>query len=238
METTKTKYNYYSMLNGKISRTFKEKPSDVETVTRTNKSGNVVYDQHFDNLQEVMMTGVRMKTDDYGEWLEIKFNSDTYGASIFTIGITSGYYRSFMERLPNIDLNYPVTINAWELTTDKGSIKRGLWFSQNNHKVEKYYTKETPNGLPQSKVVVVNKKNVYDWTDQLNFYEEVLKGKFTEFSKNDYSTAGKEAFNSQKEEGYVNNHTEFAKSQEGKSTQKTPIDVPVIVDDEKLPWEQ
>lgn len=241
METTKTKYNYYSTFNGKISRSFNEKPKDLETVERINKSLVTKYEQYFDSINEVFLTGVKIKKDKFGESLEIKFNSDAYGASILTVGIKSNYYRCFMERLPNIDLSLPVTINVWTIKADDPKKDRhGFWMAQNGRKVAKFYSKETPNGLPQPNILVVNKENVFDWSAQMDFYEDLLKKTFTDFSRADYTETGRQAYKEStlKEDGYVNNHAEFAKSQEGKSTQKTPIDIPVIVDDEKLPWEQ
>ena len=44
--------NYYNVSNGKIVRSFgKKEPENIETKSRTNKNGEVVYEQLFDFIK-------------------------------------------------------------------------------------------------------------------------------------------------------------------------------------------
>ncbi|MES2778654.1 MAG: hypothetical protein V4651_02040, partial [Bacteroidota bacterium] len=81
----------------------------------------------------------------------------------------------FMFRLPNIDLKRPVTLRTGKFN-DKESGKEKLYLvlEQGGKKIEPFFSKATPRGLPQPKETVVNNKPTWDYTDQMVFIENML----------------------------------------------------------------
>lgn len=232
---------YFSVRGGKfVKKVDEDKVVYGTTGERTNKNGVKVMEDYIDSLDNVHITNVVLSVNDYGEFCQISLSSEKFGSCVLSVGVNSNYYKSFMNRLEGFNLSKPLDIKAYEMITEKNTTKTGLWFIQNGLKVASFYTKEDPKGLPQAKVLVVNKKNVYDFTDQLYFYEELLKKTFPSFKK--YDNRSDKGVNKplgviedRKSEAYVEHHAQYA--QERVESKKAPKNVVVEnSEDDDLPF--
>src|SRR5690606_9217281 len=84
------------------------------------------------------------------------------------------YANSILKCLPNIDLSKPVKLQPWSLIDKKDPTKTvtGATIWQDNVKIEPYYTKENPNGLPQMRKVKFKGEERWDSTDMDEFLEQ------------------------------------------------------------------
>lgn len=81
----------------------------------------------------------------YNWVLTIEDEDKTYELSIKE---RSGYGRSLMNSLPNVDFTKRITFSPY-LKVDGSNKKATLYLSQDNKNVEWFFTRENPNGLPE-----------------------------------------------------------------------------------------
>lgn len=100
---------------------------------------------------------------------------------ILNFRFDSRYCTSFMSFVMNADLKQPFTIIP--KVTDKVD-SRGekfqemvLLLKQNGQPLKGYFTKDNPNGLPPMKKVRISGKDVWDKTDMLEFFENLIENK-------------------------------------------------------------
>lgn len=97
---------------------------------------------------------------------------------IVGMNLNSSYASTFLSFLMSIsDLSKPVALSPLMKTENvngKDVERRTLFVSQGNEKPKMYFTKDTPNGLPQMRKVRVNGTDVWDKTDMLEFYENLI----------------------------------------------------------------
>mgnify|MGYP003471732571 FL=1 len=267
METNK--WSYYNVVGGRLTTKLKTKPTQEEIdvinqgkpitqyVERVNKEGVTVHEIATGTISNVLLRGVRFKTDNYGYSLEIKGFSEKDGNVVITVNTDSNYFRSFASRLPNINTEFPVDINIYVMEKD-GKTSRGLWFKQGDIKVQPYYTRETPNGLPPVNVVKTKTKDIYDYTAQIEFYEALMQKTFPDFARVDTRTNKPTAttvtgtasgttdgssgvtttIGTSQTDAYLKANADFAAKPAGK---KEAMTVPVGNSNEvmeKLPWDQ
>lgn len=99
----------------------------------------------------------------------------------FALGMhfDSSYASTFLSFIKNADLTQPLTLIPLEKEVIKDKVvikKRSLLVKQNGTFLKGYFTQTEPNGQPQMKQVKVSGKLVWDKTDLLAFYEEVVDG--------------------------------------------------------------
>ena len=82
----------------------------------------------------------------------------------------SGYGRSLMKSLPNVDFNEKITFSPYVKVVDDK--KRGtLYLQQRGENVDWYFTQEHPNGLPELEKRIDARGNVtYDDSAVLDFF--------------------------------------------------------------------
>mgnify|MGYP000943822227 CR=1 FL=1 len=88
--------------------------------------------------------------------------------------LNSGYARSFMKIAPNFDMELPMKLTPSVRKRDDGNVDYGMFIRQNGQALKWYYTKETPNGLPEMTPCKVKDKNGalvdrWDGSEQLDF---------------------------------------------------------------------
>lgn len=120
----------------------------------------------------------------YNWLLTIVDSEDTY---ILQIRESSGYARSLMKSLPNVDFSKKITFSPYvKIVDDK---KRAtLYLSQDNVNVEWYYTQEHPNGLPELRKHIDSRGNTtYDDSAILDFFvkqvEEVISPRIAQANR-------------------------------------------------------
>ncbi len=92
--------------------------------------------------------------------------------------IDSRYASDFFKFVKNVDITQPFSIRTTAKTVGEGAeakIQGGILLAQNDVFAKAAFTKDNPNGLPQMKQVKVNGKIVWDKTDQLEFYENLVE---------------------------------------------------------------
>lgn len=89
----------------------------------------------------------------------------------------STYAQSYLSRLNNVDFSKEILIVPIEKDEIKNGVdvkKRSILLQQDGVWLKACYTKDNPNGLPPMKKVVISGKTMYDRTDMLNFYRDLI----------------------------------------------------------------
>lgn len=89
------------------------------------------------------------------------------------IKVGSAYWVGFCMTVPNVDLNYPVTLIP-SMKTEAGKEKRTLFISQAGKALKRFWTKDNPGQLPRLKQIEFKGEKVWDNTDQNNWLMEYL----------------------------------------------------------------
>ena len=169
--------NYYNVSNGKIVRSFgKTKPEGIKTHERVNKNGETVYEQLFDFIQADIVDASLQSHEQYGDSIKLRMEGDGLTAEL-SILFDSSYGRSFLFKIPNVDIKKEFKISPYAFLNKEGKNIVGLNIHQSGEKIINAYSRENPNGLPQLKKVKFNGKEQWDKTEQLAF----LRERFDEF---------------------------------------------------------
>lgn len=168
---------YLGIADGKLVQQHREPVKDV-TATRTTKTGKTVHEEKFDYIEGVLIS-LKTKENDYGKQyiLGIQDGDDKF---FINISYSSRYATSFLKALPNIDITKPVKLMPWSMADKNDATKKitGITMWQNAEKVTPFYTKETPNGLPEMVQVKLKGKMQWDSTDMDAFLEDMAMKKF------------------------------------------------------------
>lgn len=163
---------YLSIAEGKLVRQYKESVKDV-TVSRVNKTGRTVHEQKFDYI-EGKITNLRVNINDYGKQYVVEITDDEGEKFFINMMYSSRYANSFLKCLPNIDLKQPVKLQPWSLIDKKDPTKTvtGTTMWQAGKKIEPFYTKDNPNGLPPMTQVKFKGELKWDSSDMDEFLEQ------------------------------------------------------------------
>lgn len=162
---------FYGISNGKIVRQFQSKTA--RSVERTNKNGKQVHEEFYDYLDGII-TGITTKDHtDYGKFWVITLK-DGEQDQILQFNYSSGYANGFLKALPNVDLTSKVKLSPSAKTED-GKTKTTLFINQHGKAIKWFYTKETPNGIPELRQQKVKGKIVWDDSDIMEFLEKMVK---------------------------------------------------------------
>ncbi len=176
---------YLNISDGKIVRIHKTAITDV-TETRITKTGKTVHEEKFSTLTGFLRS-MKTEENEWGiQWRIVMEDED--GKYWLSVGDNSRYATSLLKALPNINLDKKVRIMPWSMIDKKDATKKitGITCYQGDDvdctvKVEKilpYYTKETPNGLPEMKQIKINGKMAWDSTDMNDFLKKQVELKF------------------------------------------------------------
>ena len=161
---------YIGISEGKISLRVKEgTPGAVQVVGK--ESGKISWVKYYRSITGYL-TGLVNRQDKFNDkmynWhLTIVDGNDTY---IMQVREQSGYGRSLMKSLPNVDFNQKITFSPYlKVVEDK---KRGtLYLQQRGENVDWYFTRENPHGLPELEKRIDGRGNItYDDSAVLNFF--------------------------------------------------------------------
>jgi hypothetical protein len=167
---------YLNISDGKIVRQHAN-PIEGVTVTRENKNGKNVHEEFFRSVTGAL-TNIRSKETPFGMVWEITLQ-DNGEEFVLSFNYSSRYTNHFFRALPNVDLMEPVTINPWSMKdkNDPSKTVAGLTLYQNKEKIPFAYDKENPGDMPELKQKKVKGKTVWDDSDQLEFFENMVKEK-------------------------------------------------------------
>lgn len=170
-----TNATYIGISDGKVSlRVSEGTPGAVQIVNK--ESGKVSWIKYYRSITGYL-TDLANKQDRFNDtmynWhLTIVDGDDTY---ILQVRERSGYGRSLMKSLPNVDFTKKITFTPYVKGVDDK--KRGtLYLSQDNENVDWYFTREEPHGMPELIQRTDARGNVvYDDSDILNFFLNYVK---------------------------------------------------------------
>ena len=94
-----------------------------------------------------------------------------------SFNIDGSYASSFMNFVRGVNFSEPLTLKPVARTEikDGKEIKRlSILIEQDGKFMKAYHTKDNPNGLPPMQKVTVSGKTMWDKTDMINFYKEVI----------------------------------------------------------------
>lgn len=152
-----------------------QNPIEGVTESRTNKNGKVVHEEFFRSLT-ANIKDIQKREAPFGLVWELTMEDD---GEEFVISwpYSSRYTNLFFRALPNVDFSKPVKFRPWTMKDEKDASKTrvGVTLYQNEEKVEFYFTKDEPNGMPELKKRKFKGKDVYDDSEQLEFFENMLE---------------------------------------------------------------
>ncbi len=169
---TQSQFIYINVFQGKFVIRCKEDDPDPDKRSRKTKNGDVIWEIPYGKLEDMMLADIReAEHDQFGKSWEIimQAGNEYY---LLRIGKRSPMSNMFLSRLENILLDKPFTLTAWMPDGEEKNIIQ-LW--QDGKKVERAHTREQPNGLPEAKQTVVNNELVWDFSEQIIFYSELVK---------------------------------------------------------------
>jgi hypothetical protein len=171
--------NFLSISNGKLVLQH-QNPIEGVTVERENKNGKVVHEEFFSSI-EAYITSIQSKETTFGKvWeIELKDGEDAYTLSF---NYSSRYANNFFRALPNVNLAAIVKIAPWSMKDKKDATKTviGLSLYQFGDKVPFAYTRDQPGDMPEMKKVKRKGKEEWDDSDQLEFFENMVKDLFSD----------------------------------------------------------
>jgi hypothetical protein len=169
-KTNQNNYSYYTVLNGKFAQKVKEGTEGA--VARKNKKDVMVYELLFDTL-EGKLIGIETRDGDYGKEIHFIINDGIENMKM-QIQFSSSTLKSYLSRILNADLNRTLEFCVgW----DKEKERTFAYLKQDGKTVQSMFTKDNPNGLPPMVRKKVKGKDIWDDSDQLEFFENFLNEK-------------------------------------------------------------
>lgn len=147
---------------------------------RITKFGKDVYELYFDTLtgylDDVRLDDAPKENPQIGkQWVFVlEDGNDIYELKI---GYKSIAAYGLLTRLVNLDFSKPLKIKTYWIT-GKDSVDRGYAvFHQEGEKIEPFFTREDPKGLPELKKVVINDEEQWDHSARLKYLKRVVDEK-------------------------------------------------------------
>lgn len=177
---TRSNKTWLTVWGGKIVEKLKEggtihkSPKDESKTVRGN-----IYD-----YISGMISNLYVQNNDYdgNQWSDLTIEMyDPSDATVFVLRVPfkSGYARQFLNRLKSIDFSKEVKLATYYFQNDEDkwiSVMNVLQGGEGNwNKVASAHTKEEPNGLPEVVQAQVGNKTVWDDSDRVQFYMNVIK---------------------------------------------------------------
>ena len=143
------------------------------TIEKGPNTGSVVHELQY-NFLEGRLERVYIQETEYGKsWVFVVDDGDsTYN---LTVGYSSGYAVGLLSRLPNVDLSDTIRIKSFYIKGDDDKYRGYLTIQQGGQKVEKAFSKEEPNGLPEIERITVNGQPAWDSTKRMEFFERLVE---------------------------------------------------------------
>ena len=163
--------NYNSTLVSIVQGSFRIRcnEGDRDSVSRVNKSGNVVYETKYSNLSGYIKSMVIEDTE-FGKKMNLIILADKdYKLSL---GYADSLTVNIYKMLPNINPHQEILITLQRKPDDKGVDKTSLFISQEGHPIKWAFTRDNPNGMPAMEQIMVKGEKVWDNTKQVVFLYE------------------------------------------------------------------
>ncbi len=157
-----TNFQYVKLVDGKFFLS-----SDKEKKTPFDELSGLISDIGIrtDTYEGQKVTKIYLIMDSDGEAYNLSFNID------------GSYASTFMSFIKNADITRELTlVPVLKMETKDGQeVKRlSLLIKQDNDYIKAYYTKDNPRGLPQMVKLTLNGKTVWDRTEVILFFQEII----------------------------------------------------------------
>lgn len=151
-------------------------------VIRTNKNGKEVCELHYKSLVDVYVRDIEKKDhEEYGASWVITLETDDGQSFGLQIPYSGRATNGFMHRLPNIEIDKPITLvpsRFQEVLNGITKYKTHLVVHQFGEKLEKYWTEQNPGDLPQMKKVIFKGVEQWDDTEQMQYIEAMINQQY------------------------------------------------------------
>jgi hypothetical protein len=162
---------YLEVFDGKITRKVPEGTDGA--APRTNKNGTLVYEMHYRAVEGVLLDIGVYKHNMYGsQWrFTLQDGAETY---CLQLSENTRALSSLLLALPSCDLKKPINIRPYEFTNEEGKSKAGVRLTQDGKKVEWFFTREDPKGLPDLKPITIEGKETFDSTARMSWLRQYV----------------------------------------------------------------
>jgi hypothetical protein len=171
-------YTYLGIKYGKIVQRVPEgTPGAVQRIT---KAGKPVCEAQYTFVKGKLLEISAFEHEEYGQqWTFIlQDGSEVYhlqlGEKENTRALTGLLYA-----LPGCDFAKPVAIYPYDFTGKDGKNRAGVTLKQDDKKVEWFFTREDPKGLPALKQVSINGKETWDDSERMQFLRRYVEQHIT-----------------------------------------------------------
>jgi hypothetical protein len=159
--------------------TIRAREGDDGAVSRTNKNGDVVWEKRYPRIEGTIDRVYKQITDWQGKKL-VTWNiamTDVLNTFIVSLPYKSKEAGSLLKKLPNIDLDLPVTfaVGTFEDKKTKGKMVPYMTIYQNGAKVEPFYTKDN---LPKPGTKKQDGLEVPDYGESEDLFEKMVAEMF------------------------------------------------------------
>lgn len=162
---------FLSISDGKICKAVKQPTTD--SVTRTNKNNRIVHEEFFDSIKGKLTDIFTKDHAEFGKKWVVRLEDDGIIYQL-EFNYSSGYSQAFLKTLPNVDLSSAVKLTP-KLSMEGDKKKTTLFVNQHGVALKHYYTKDSPNGIPELQKIKVKGKLTYDDSDIMQFLEDMVK---------------------------------------------------------------
>lgn len=175
---------YVTMSRGEFVKRVKEetKASRSRKLEKGVNQGSVVHEEFFNEFTGQLI-GIKVEHHpDFGSSWAFKFDVTVAEPEflILKLPYSSGYSNNVLTRLPNIN-NFAndLTLKGYKFKpADKEKEIMGIsmieYIGDSPAKVTPFYTRETPNGIPEMKQIKVKGKDVWDDSERLEFLQKMV----------------------------------------------------------------
>jgi hypothetical protein len=159
---------YLTIKNGILAERCSESTPGAVAVKKDD--GSTVHELHHKSITGYLKSVTVRTHDEYGDYLKIGITSKGVDY-IVECKLDSGYATGFLTTIPSADIEGLIQISP---SYDEKEKKSKVFLQQDAGWLKAFFTKENPNGLPQLNKVKVNGKEVWDKTDRLEFFKNMI----------------------------------------------------------------
>jgi len=171
---------FYKFYKGKIcTRTTSDNPEARSRVIEKGvNAGKTIYEEEFDYLSGKLKSIKWHTHDEYGVFMDITlWDEEEEMNHELSISATSNAFQGFCMRMENIDLEKQIVLlagvtdeNHWLIVQQKGE-------DDKSRTLDRRYTKENPEDCPPWEKFVINQKEHWDKTKQIEFFANIINNK-------------------------------------------------------------
>lgn len=142
-------------------------------VARQKKDGSTVYEIQHGSITGYLESVKVREHEEYGKFLRIQLRVKKE-KFIIEMNLDSGYASSFLATIPSADLEGLIQISP-SYTEKDGKKQSSMFLQQDSGWLKRFFTKDSPNGLPDLVKTKVKGKEVWDNSARLEFYEKMIQ---------------------------------------------------------------